>query len=79
MNEQHQYGCALYVRNITFFQYIVSKNNLSHIGNKFNESTQKNNSIQQHRKGKIGPLQGSLRVKYIGNKIEMFHQDEPNN
>jgi len=40
---------------------------------------QKNNSIRQHRKGKIGPLQGSLQIKYVGNKIEIFHEDEPNN
>jgi hypothetical protein len=78
-NEWRQYGCALYVQNITFFQYTVSKKKFSHTGNEFNESTQKNNSIWQHMKGKIGPLQGSLQIKYVGNKIEMFHEDGPNN
>ncbi len=39
----------------------------------------KKNSIPQHKTGKIGHLQGSLQIKYIGNKIEMFHEDEPNN
>jgi hypothetical protein len=45
----------------------------------FNKFTQKKNSIPQHKTGKISPLQGSLQIKYIGNKIEMFHGDEPNN
>jgi hypothetical protein len=78
-DECHQLECVLNVWNITLSQYTIRKNNLSHIKNELNEYMSRNNSIERHGKKKIDHLQSSSWIKYVGNKIEMFHKYKPDN
>jgi hypothetical protein len=76
-NEWRQYGCALYVQNITFFQYTVSKKKFSHTGNEFNESTQKKIQFDNIWKGKLVPYKVPYKSNTLATKLKCFMKMDP--
>ncbi len=73
--EGRQLGCALYLRKQTLSQYAAGQANLSRINRALNESLRTKNSTRRREKGKMGPLEGALRITYRGNDVQVWDED----
>ncbi len=73
--EGWQLGCALYLRKQTLSQYIARQANLSQINRAPNESMRIARFIRRRGKGKMGPLEGALRITYRGNDVQVWDED----
>ncbi len=73
--EGRQLGCALYLRKQTLSQYTARQANLSRINRALNESMRTTSSIRRRGKGKMGPLEGTLRITYRGNDVQVWDED----
>ncbi len=73
--EGRQLGCALYLQKQTLSHYAAGQANLSRINRALNESLQTKNSTRRREKGKMGSLEGALRITYRGNDVQVWDED----